>query len=111
MEHLLRHHSAEYFSTQSVDADSRLSRAGRLALRVSGAALLATVVAIHVASLRAGHWPPGSPWSGFALVMQAVSCFAIAGAPPRPNLAGIQCVIAALGLTGALFWLAAEFMA
>ena len=89
------------------DAHSTVSRP---LLRVTGAAILVIVAVVYVASLRAGHWPPGNPWSGFTLGMQAVFMVAVAGVQPHPAFHVLKFAAAALGLTGALFWMAAAFI-
>jgi hypothetical protein len=93
-----------------MQSDQCWSSWNRPVLRVSGETILLIVAGVYLGSLRAGHWPAGSPWSGIALGMQAVACIALADTRRRPPFSIIQFPAAALGLTGALFWMAAVFL-
>ncbi|MEO7272447.1 MAG: hypothetical protein ABIX28_00795 [Vicinamibacterales bacterium] len=78
--------------------------------RLSGFVILTVVLVAYVHALRAGHWPPSHPWSGFTLVTLALGQLFAPEPPAGSPFRWAQIAAAALGCTGALLWLVADFM-
>jgi hypothetical protein len=70
---------------------------------------LAVLVA-YAHALRAGHWPPSHPWSGFTLVALALGQAFTPAPSARSPLRWAQLTGCVLGCTAALLWLVAAFV-